>query len=105
MPNSFLFCEPLAQGRRERCFGLVGNLHNFCPESLCNLPIDFSPEMWYNVSIKEREVITMVGALIMIGLCYLGLLACGIMLFIDTLEAKKFAKKTQKFWENFWKTP
>lgn len=45
----------------------------------------------------------MVGALIMIGLCYLGLLACGTMLFIDTLRAKKFAKQTQKFWENFHK--
>ena len=45
----------------------------------------------------------MVGALIIIGLCYLGLLACGIMLFIDTLRAKKFAKESKKFWENFWK--
>ena len=43
----------------------------------------------------------MIGALVIIGLCYLGLLVCGIMLFIDTIEAKKFAKQTQKFWENF----
>lgn len=47
----------------------------------------------------------MIGALIIIGLCYLGLLACGIMLFVDDIRAKKFAKKTQKFWENFRKTP
>ena len=47
----------------------------------------------------------MVGALVIIGICYLGLLACGIMLFIDDLRAKKFAKKTQEFWKNFWKTP
>ena len=47
----------------------------------------------------------MVVALIIIGFCYLGLLVCGIMLFIDTIRAKKFAKQTQKFWENFWKTP
>ena len=45
----------------------------------------------------------MVGALIIIGLFYLGLLFCGIVLFIDTLRAKKFAKETKKFWENFWK--
>ena len=38
----------------------------------------------------------MVGALIIIGLCYLGLLACGIMLFIDTVRAKKFRKKNSK---------
>ena len=40
-----------------------------------------------------------------LGFCFLGLLACGIMLFIDTLKEKKFAKETQKFWKNFWKTP
>ena len=47
----------------------------------------------------------MIGAWIIFGLCYLGLLACGVMLFIDTIRAKKFAKQTQKFWENFWQTP
>ena len=47
----------------------------------------------------------MVGALVIIGICYLGLLACGIALFIDDLSAKKFAKKTKEFWENFWNTP
>jgi hypothetical protein len=46
----------------------------------------------------------MVGALVMIGICYLGLLACGIVLFIDTVKATKFAKKTKEFWENFWQT-
>ena len=40
-----------------------------------------------------------------IGFCFLGLLACGIMLFIDTIREKKFIKETQKFWENFWQTP
>ena len=47
----------------------------------------------------------MIGALIIIGSCYLGLLACGIMLLTDDIRAKKFAKKTQKFWKNFWNTP
>ena len=49
----------------------------------------------------------MVGALIIIGLCYLGLLACGVILLVDDIRAKKFAKKSQKFWENlknFWNT-
>ena len=45
----------------------------------------------------------MVAIFIMFGFCFLGLLACGIMLFVDDLRAKKFAKQTQKFWENFWK--
>ena len=44
----------------------------------------------------------MIGALIIIGLCYLGLLACGIMLLVDGIRARKFAKKTQKFWEKIW---
>ena len=43
--------------------------------------------------------------MILLGLCFLGLLACGIMLFIDTIRVKKFAKQTQEFWENFWQTP
>lgn len=47
----------------------------------------------------------MTGVLIIIGLCYLALLGCGIILLIDTVKAEKFAKKTQKFWENFHKTP
>jgi hypothetical protein len=47
----------------------------------------------------------MIGALIIIGLCYLALLACGIVLLVDDIKAKKFAKKNQKFWENFWNTP
>ena len=63
------------------------------------------PEMWYNVGVKEREVIIMTGVLIIIGLCYLGLLACGIILLVDDIRARQFAKKTQKFWENFWNTP
>ena len=44
----------------------------------------------------------MIGVLIISGLCFLGLLACGIMLIVDDIEAKNFAKKTQEFWENFW---
>ena len=47
----------------------------------------------------------MVGVLIIFGLCFLGLLACGIMLIVDDIRAKKFRKETQKFWENFWNTP
>lgn len=47
----------------------------------------------------------MVGALVIIGICYLGLLACGIMLLVDDVRARKHAKKTKKFWENFWNTP
>lgn len=42
----------------------------------------------------------MAGALILIGICYLGLLACGIALCIDDVKAKKFAKQTKKFWKN-----
>ena len=44
----------------------------------------------------------MVGGLIMIGLCYLGLLACGIALLIDILGVKIY-QKIQKFWKNFHK--
>ena len=47
----------------------------------------------------------MVGVLIIFGLCFLGLLACGIMLIVDDIREKKFRKETQKFWENFWNTP
>ena len=47
----------------------------------------------------------MVGALVIIGICYLGLLACGIMLLVDDVRARKHAKKTKEFWENFWNTP
>ena len=47
----------------------------------------------------------MIGVLIIFGLCFLGLLACGIILIITDIEAKKFAKKTKEFWENFWQTP
>ena len=43
----------------------------------------------------------MIGVLIIIGLCFLGLLYCGIILIVDDIRAKKFAKKTQEFWENF----
>ena len=39
----------------------------------------------------------MVGVLIIFGLCYLGLLACGIMLFVDDIRAKKFTKKVKNF--------
>lgn len=44
----------------------------------------------------------MIGVLIIFGLCFLGLLYCGIILIIADIEEKKFAKKTQEFWENFW---
>ena len=50
----------------------------------------------------------MIGIMIIcfgLGFCFLGLLVCGIMLFLDTLREKKFAKETQKFWDNFWQTP
>ena len=61
------------------------------------------------IIITEREGNTMIGGIIIIiigiGFCFLGLLACGIMLFIDTIREKKFIKETQKFWENFWQTP
>ena len=70
------------------------------------LPIDIFQKVWYNVNIKEREVITMISVLIMLslGFCFLGLLICGIILFIDTLRAKKFAKEIQIAFESFRKT-
>lgn len=34
----------------------------------------------------------MVGVLVMIGLCYLGLLACGIMLLVDDIRERKWRK-------------
>jgi hypothetical protein len=61
-----------------------------------------------SIIITEREGNIMTGIIMIIigiGFCFLGLLACGIMLFIDTLKEKKFIKETQKFWENFWQTP
>jgi hypothetical protein len=50
----------------------------------------------------------MIGEIIIIicfGLYCLGLVTCGIILFIDITKAKKFAKKIQKFFKNFWNTP
>lgn len=38
----------------------------------------------------------MVGVLIIIGLCYLGLLACGIMLFVDIIRERKWRRKRMK---------
>ena len=29
-------------------------LHKFSLESLCNLPIDFAPKMWYNIYVKGQ---------------------------------------------------
>jgi hypothetical protein len=43
----------------------------------------------------------MIGALIIFGLCFLGLLACGIVLIVDDIEAKKFAKKLKNFGKIF----
>lgn len=59
----FSFCEPLAQGRRERFFDLLGNLHKKFSKTLCNLPIDIYPEIWYNKYVRnEREVLPMTHA-------------------------------------------
>jgi hypothetical protein len=61
-----------------------------------------------DIIITEREGNTMIGEIIIIicfGLYCLGLLTCGIILFIDITKAKKFAKKIQKFFKNFWNTP
>ncbi len=38
----------------------------------------------------------MIGALIIIGLCYLGLLACGIMLLVDGVRERKWKKRMKE---------
>ena len=38
----------------------------------------------------------MVGALVIIGLCYLGLLACGIMLLVDDMRERKWRKRMKE---------
>lgn len=40
----------------------------------------------------------MVGALAIIGLCYLGLLACGIMLLVDDVRERKWRKRMRERW-------
>lgn len=41
----------------------------------------------------------MIGALIILGLCYLGLLACGIMLLIDDIREYKWRKRMKERWD------
>ena len=41
----------------------------------------------------------MVGAWICLGLCYLGLLACGIILLVDTIQVHKWNKEHNKRWK------
>jgi hypothetical protein len=41
----------------------------------------------------------MIGALIIIGLCYLGLLACGIILLIDDVKERKWRKRMKERWD------
>lgn len=40
----------------------------------------------------------MVGVLIILGLCYLGLLACGIMLLVDDIKTYKWRKRMKERW-------
>lgn len=40
----------------------------------------------------------MIGALIIIGLCYLGLAACGIVLLVDDVRERKWRKRMKKRW-------
>lgn len=40
----------------------------------------------------------MIGALIIFGLCYLGLLACGIMLLVDGIREHKWRKRMKERW-------
>lgn len=40
----------------------------------------------------------MIGALVMIGLCYLGLLACGIVFLIDDIKDYKWRKRMKERW-------
>ena len=42
----------------------------------------------------------MIGVLICIGICYLGLLFCGIILLIDTIRYRKWKKEWNKRWKN-----
>ena len=88
-------------------FGIIYKFSNFSIENFGYFAILTFPAI-SDIIITEREGNTMTGIIIIgfcFGFCFLGLLACGIMLFIDTIRAKKSAKKTQEFWENFWNTP
>jgi hypothetical protein len=40
----------------------------------------------------------MVGALTILGLCYLGLLVCGIMLLVDGVRERKWRKRMKERW-------
>ena len=40
----------------------------------------------------------MIGALIIFCLCYLGLLACGIMLLVDDVREHKWKKRMKERW-------
>ena len=46
-------------GRSERNLDYLCTLHNFSAKSLSILTIDIYPEMWYNVDVKESEVMIM----------------------------------------------
>jgi hypothetical protein len=38
----------------------------------------------------------MIGALVLIGICYLGLLACGIILLVDDIKEYKWRKRRKE---------
>lgn len=40
----------------------------------------------------------MIGALIIFGLCYLGLLACGIVLLVEDVRERKWRKRMKERW-------
>ena len=42
----------------------------------------------------------MIYALICIGICYFGLLICGIILLVDTIQYHKWKKELNKRWKN-----
>ena len=42
----------------------------------------------------------MIGILVCIGICYLGLLACGIVFLVDTIQHYKRKKEISKRWKN-----
>lgn len=41
----------------------------------------------------------MTGVLIILGLCYLGLAACGIILLVDDIRVYKWRKQMKKRWD------
>ena len=42
----------------------------------------------------------MIGVLIVIGLCYLGLLACGIMAIVDDVRIYEWRKRMKERWND-----